>query len=73
MADPIQSPVRGLLIGLGALLLAAGLAWPLWSRWLGRLPGDIVLRRGSWTLVFPLATCLLLSLLLSLFFWLFRR
>ncbi|HEY1251413.1 MAG TPA: DUF2905 family protein [Thermoanaerobaculia bacterium] len=73
MADPIQSPLRGLLIVSGALLLLAGLTWPLWSRWFGRLPGDVVLRRGSWTLVLPLATCLILSLLLSLLLWLFRR
>lgn len=73
MEDPIQSPVRGLLIAFGILFLAAGLTWPVWSRWLGRLPGDVVLRRGSWTFVFPLATCLLLSLLISLLLWLFRR
>ena len=65
--------MRGLLIGAGVVLLVAGLTWPLWSRWLGRMPGDFVLRRGSWTLVFPLATCLLLSLLISLLLWLFRR
>lgn len=65
--------MRGLLIGSGVVLLVAGLSWPLWSRWLGRLPGDLVVRRGSWTLFFPLATCLLLSLLISLLLWLFRR
>lgn len=73
MADPIQSPVRALLIAFGAVFLLAGLTWPIWSRWIGRLPGDLVVRRGSWTLVFPLATCLILSLLLSLLLWLFRR
>ena len=73
MDGPIQSPVRGLLIALGIVFLAAGLSWPMWSRWLGRLPGDLVVHRGSWTVIFPLATCLLLSLLLSLLFWLFRR
>ena len=40
---------------------------------LGRLPGDMVWRRGSFTFYFPLATCVILSLVLSLLFRLFRR
>ena len=40
---------------------------------LGRLPGDIVIRREHFTLYFPLVTCLLLSVILSLLFWVFRR
>ncbi len=65
--------MRGVLIALGALLLAAGLLWPVLSRYAGRLPGDIVVRRPGFTFVFPLATCLLLSLLLTLLFSIFRR
>jgi hypothetical protein len=57
-----------LLAALGALLLLAGRV-PL----LGRLPGDLVLRRPGFTLYVPLGTCLLLSLLLSVLLWLFRR
>ncbi len=72
MGDSLP-PFRGFLILLGALLLAAGLLWPLLSRYLGRLPGDIVVRREGWTFLFPIVTCLLLSLLLSLVIWLFRR
>ena len=40
---------------------------------MGRLPGDIHIQRGNWTFYFPLATSLLLSVLLTLIFWLFSR
>lgn len=67
------SPVRALLVVLGILLLAAALAWPVVSRYFGRLPGDIVVRRPGFTFVFPIVTCLVLSLLASFLFWIFRR
>jgi predicted MFS family arabinose efflux permease len=54
-----------LLVGLG-LALMAGLP-------LGRLPGDITVQRGSFTFYFPLATCLVVSLVLTLLFSLLRR
>ena len=73
MPGPLQSPVRALLLAAGILFLGAGLLWPFLSRYLGRLPGDIVVRRGGWTVAVPIVTCLLLSLLLSLLAWLFRR
>ena len=66
--------MRRLLITLGLLLLLAGLLWPWLSRLpLGRLPGDIVIEREHFRLYFPVTTMLLLSLLLSLLLWLFRR
>jgi len=52
MPDPIQSPLRGLLIIAGILILVAGCSGPLLSRYLGRLPGDVVIRRGGVTIVF---------------------
>jgi hypothetical protein len=62
------------LIGLGLALLVAGLLWPYLSRiGLGRLPGDIVIERDNVTLYFPLMTCLLLSVLFSLVFWVVSR
>lgn len=73
MPEPIQSPVRALLLALGAALLLLGLAWPLVQRYFGRLPGDIVVRRENWTLAFPIVTCLVLSIVVSLLLWLFRR
>ncbi len=64
------------LIAVGLVLVAAGLVIALGERLplkLGRLPGDIRIRGKSWVFYFPVATCLLLSLLLSLVLWLFRR
>ena len=55
------------LIVLGLAFLLVGLLWPYLSKLgLGRLPGDIVIERENVTLYVPLATCLLLSLVLSL-------
>jgi hypothetical protein len=62
------------LIVLGLAILVIGLLWPyLGKLGLGRLPGDIVIERENWTLYVPVATCLLLSLLLSLVFWVVNR
>jgi hypothetical protein len=63
------------LIVVGAVLLLLGLFLTFGPRipGLGRLPGDIVWRRGNTTVYFPLVTCLVLSLVLSLLFALFRK
>ena len=62
------------LIGLGLIILIAGIAWPLISRvGLGRLPGDIVVQRGNTSFYFPLVTCLVISLVLSALAWLLNR
>ena len=62
------------LIVLGSAILALGLLWPYLSKLgLGRLPGDIVIERGTFTVYVPLMTCLLLSLVLSLLFWVASR
>ncbi len=59
---------------LGGVLLLVGIALSTFGRLgLGRLPGDFVYRRGSFTFYFPLMTSILLSLIVSLLFWLFRR
>ncbi len=65
---------RSLIIA-GLLLAGIGLLMTLGSKFniLGRLPGDIRITRENFTLFFPLGSCLLISLLLSLLFWLFRR
>ena len=61
--------VGGIIIVLGAVLLLAGkLHLPL-----GRLPGDIVYRGKNTTFYFPLATCIIVSLILSLILWLIGR
>jgi Protein of unknown function (DUF2905) len=62
------------LIVLGLAILVVGLLWPYLSKLgLGRLPGDIVIERENGTVYVPLAACLLLSLLLSLVFWVANR
>jgi hypothetical protein len=62
------------LIVLGLVILVVGLLWPFLSKLgLGRLPGDIVIERENGVLYFPLVTCLLLSLLLSLVLWVVGR
>lgn len=62
------------LIILGLALLTAGLLWPLIQKLgLGRLPGDIVIKRESFTFYFPLATSILISIVLSAIFWLIGR
>ncbi len=59
---------------LGIALLAIGLAWPLIGKLgLGRLPGDIVVERQHFRFYFPIATSLLLSVILSLVLWILRR
>ena len=62
------------LIAVGLGLVVLGLAWPLIRRLgLGRLPGDVIVERDHLRLYIPLATCLLLSIILSLLAWLLRR
>jgi hypothetical protein len=62
------------LIILGLVLVAAGFLWPyLGKMGLGRLPGDIAIEREGFSLYIPIVTSLLISAVLSLLFWLFRR
>ena len=62
------------LIGLGLAILVIGLLWPVLAKLgLGRLPGDIVIRRDGFSFYFPIVTCLLISVVLSLILWLVNR
>jgi len=63
------------LIVLGLAIALVGVGLTLFGRvpWLGRLPGDFHVQRGSWSFYFPLATSLLLSVVLSLVFYLMGR
>lgn len=64
-----------LLLGFGLLLAAAGLILMFAQHipGIGRLPGDIIIRKKNFTFYFPLATGLVLSLILSLILWLMGR
>jgi len=63
-----------ILIIAGLVLVAAGLLWPLLTRLgLGRLPGDILIQRGSTSIYFPVVTCILVSVAVSVLLWFFRK
>jgi Protein of unknown function (DUF2905) len=62
------------LITLGLALLIVGLAWPWLSRiGLGSLPGDIRIERKGFSFYFPITSGLIVSLVLTLILWIFRR
>ena len=63
------------LIYLGLLLVAVGLVLSLAGKlpWLGHLPGDISIERERFSFYFPLATCILISVIVSLVLYFFRR
>lgn len=66
--------IRRILIVAGLILLAGGLLWPFLNRLgLGRLPGDIAIERSNFRFYFPIVTSLVISVGLTLLFWLFRR
>jgi hypothetical protein len=66
--------VSRFLVYFGLILVAVGLLWPLIEKTgLGRLPGDFVIGRGSFRLYIPLATSLVVSVVLSLLLWVLRR
>lgn len=62
------------LVIAGLVMVGLGLLWMVGERFgLGRLPGDIVVERGNVKFYFPLATSLILSVVISLLLWLFNR
>lgn len=62
------------LIIIGLVLVILGIAWPyLGKLGLGRLPGDIRIERDGFTLYLPITTSIIVSLVLSLILWLFRK
>lgn len=62
------------LVIAGIVLLIAGLAWPWLSKLpLGRLPGDIHVVRENFSFHFPIVTSIVVSLVVSLLFWIFRK
>ena len=63
------------LVAIGVVIAVVGLVLMLAGRvpWLGRLPGDIYIQRGNWSFYFPVVTSLVLSVLLTVLFWLFGR
>jgi hypothetical protein len=73
--SPELQPLGRALIVFGVILTGFGLILLLAPKvpWLGRLPGDIFIQRERFAFYFPIASCLIASLLLSLLFWLIGR
>jgi hypothetical protein len=71
----VPATIAKVLIAFGLLIALAGVVLVLVGRvpWIGRLPGDIHIQRGNFTFYFPLATSLLLSVVLTLVFYLVSR
>ena len=64
----------GLFALVGLVLVIVGLLWPrLRELGLGRLPGDIVIERGNVHIYFPIVTCIIVSVVLSIILWLTNR
>jgi hypothetical protein len=68
------NPVAKLLIIGGAVLIVIGLLWQVGGRFLplGKLPGDIVVEKENFRFYFPVVTCIVISIVLSLLMYLFR-
>jgi len=71
----MMSDLGRFLIIIGVILVIAGAVFLLAPRlpWLGKLPGDITYQRGNFSFYFPLGTCILISIILTLLLYLFRR
>ena len=66
--------MQRLLIGLGVLLVLAGVLWPWLAKLpLGRLPGDILVAKPGFRFFAPFTSMLVISIVLSLIIWLLRR
>ena len=68
-------PLGKMLILLGVLIILIGIFWLIGDRipWLGRLPGDIIIKKENFTFYFPLATSIIISIILTLICILFRK
>lgn len=68
-----MSTLGTLLILAGVVLIMFGLAFSGKLGPLGKLPGDIVIERGNFTLYFPIVTSIAIGIILSIIFWLLRK
>jgi hypothetical protein len=68
-------PLGKMLILLGVFIILVGLFLLLGEKipWIGRLPGDIIIRKKNFTFYFPIVTSILISIILTLLFMLFRK
>jgi membrane protein implicated in regulation of membrane protease activity len=61
--------VMGIFLVIIGILMNTGMKIP----WIGRLPGDISVQRENFSFYFPLTSCIIISIILTLLFYLFRR
>ena len=63
-----------ILVFIGIVIIAVGLLWPVISKMpFGKLPGDIAIKKEGFQLYFPLTTMIIISLVLSVILWLFKK
>jgi hypothetical protein len=74
MSDGVQQ-IGKLILAAGVVLLVVGALFMLVGKipWIGKLPGDITIQRKNFTFYFPLATSILISIVLTFLFWIFGR
>ena len=72
---PGFSDLGKVLVVLGAVIAGVGVLLLLGDKvpWIGKLPGDIIIRKEKFTFYFPIVTCIILSILLTIIFSLFRK
>ncbi|SFL64326.1 DUF2905 domain-containing protein [Salibacterium qingdaonense] len=70
-----MNDIPKLLIGLGIVLVLTGLIWQVGGKYipLGRLPGDIIIKNENTSFYFPIVTCIVVSIVLSLVFYIIGR
>jgi hypothetical protein len=72
----LMQEVGRFVVIIGLLLVVDGvILWrfPSLLSWMGKLPGDISVQKGSFSFYFPVVTCIVVSLVVTLLSWLFRR
>lgn len=78
MEGPVVHLAKGLVV-LGIIIAALGMLLlfipkiPFLGSYLGKLPGDIYIKRDNFSFYFPITTCIIISIILSLIFYLFRK
>jgi len=68
-------PLGKLLILLGVFIVLVGLLLVIGDKipWIGKLPGDIIIKKEKFGFYFPITTCIIISIILTLLFTLFRK
>jgi len=69
-----MNEIGKILVVVGiALVIVGGLLWLGFGKWLGKLPGDVHYTRGDFSFHFPIVTCVIISIVLTIILWLFQR